>query len=66
MGKVALFSPGDTIPKTGFYQCIFCRQVLLCSKGSLFPVCTGRCRKPAYGFVKKDRHSMVHPKIEKA
>jgi hypothetical protein len=64
--EVALFSPGDSIPKTGFYQCIFCRQVVLCTKGGLFPACKSGCRKPAYGFVRKDRSSMVETKTEEA
>ena len=64
--EVALFSPGDTIPRTGFYQCIFCRQVVLCTQGRLFPACKSGCRKPAYGFVRKDRSSMVEAKVEKA
>ena len=52
--RMALFKPGDVVPKTGFYQCIFCRTTVLCLKGHAFPPCKGGCPNPAYAYTKKD------------
>jgi len=49
-----LFRPGDTVPKTGFYQCIFCRTLMLCTQGQFFPDCPEGCDNPRYSYVKKN------------
>jgi hypothetical protein len=48
-----LYRPRDTVPVSGFYQCIFCRSVVRCLKGDLFPACPAGCKKPCYAFTKK-------------
>jgi hypothetical protein len=50
---MALHQTGKDVPETGYYQCIFCRSVILCLKGDHFPVCPAACKKPAYAFTKK-------------
>ena len=50
---MALLKPGDIVPRSGFYQCIFCRRVVLVAKGSTFPQCPGKCKDPAYARTEK-------------
>jgi len=52
---MALHHPGDVVPHTGYYQCIFCRQVIYCTQGSSFPPCPGNCKSPAYAFTDKTK-----------
>ena len=51
---MALYQPGDTVPETGFYQCIFCRLVVRCTEGLPFPPCPSECKRPVYAIVKKN------------
>jgi hypothetical protein len=53
--SMALYRPGEQVPRSGFYQCIFCRSLLLCIKGSSFPECPCGCANPAYSFARKDK-----------
>jgi len=47
-----LFRPGDTVPKTGIYQCIFCRTFFRFVQGQLFPNCTEGCENPRFVYSK--------------
>jgi hypothetical protein len=40
--------PGDVVPRSGFYQCIYCKNVVLVAKGNALPQCPGKCPEPAY------------------
>ena len=54
---MALFTSGDRVPQTGYYQCIFCRSVILCQQGDQFPECLAGCKSPAYAYTRKERRA---------
>ncbi|MBM4395606.1 MAG: hypothetical protein FJ087_07945 [Deltaproteobacteria bacterium] len=52
---MATGAPGETVPESGIYKCIWCGNEVTCVKGEVFPPCARKCTHVQYIMVRATR-----------